>query len=420
MNSRQVPSNTFISIISISIIFLICGGILRYITLLDGDPKGSEHIIFYFFFILIFLYIGVFALDLTHIKYKIFIVFIFWKIPLAMIFLDRILTRYGTGDLGSYYFTPAIMSRFNLSWDALQYLWHYPSLVGDVLITYLDFQFFRIMPISLYGLAFIYALISYLSYLMIYKIFREYIELKNILFILLFLLPSIAMQSSYIGKEGIMLSSVCMMFFIIDKYSLSNNKEERFWLLIILLIIVFLIYKIRVYQFLIIMCALIATLFYRTRGKIRVLMLAISVGISYYAISYIKTSVAVKKGMHEFTLRAIKEGVEMYYQGGSLMLKPYPFPFQLLQIFRPFLWESNNLFALLNSIELTVLMILYVVYLRKNYSLIKTRISTIPVYTFLAFYVFLSTFAFSFDPNMGDMTRRRSYVIPFLSVLLLK
>lgn len=442
LKNNQFPSNTFIVIISL--ILLIYGFILRYITLKDGNylnrPNyyissfrfyniikdgnyyGSEHIFFYLLLTLVLLYIAILTLDLAHIKAKILAVFILWKIPLAMGFLYITMTRYLGGDFHLYYEVPALCNRDNSAFFL-------KPLSDTNLISYFNYQFFRIMPISIFGLVLIYALLSFIAFLILYKIFKEYTQWKGLLFILLFLLPSIAMQSSYVGKEGVILCCICVMFFIIDKYSLSNNKE-RIWLLIFLLITVMLIYKIRVYQFLMIINVLIGALFYRAKGLKRVFILTVIIGIIGINILFIKNRImygttspsefAQYYPNHEYSLFSIKDFINIIYLSGSLMLKPYPFPFQLLQIFRPFLWETNSLFSHLNSIELTLLLIFYVGCLIKNFSLIKTRISTIPVYTVLAFYSLISIFAFSFDPNMGDLSRRRSYVIPFLSILLLK
>jgi len=107
------------------------------------------------------------------------------------------------------------------------------------------------------------------------------------------------------------------------------------------------------------------------------------------------------------------------YSGGTLMLEPFPFPLNFFQIFRPFPWEANNLFALITSLELFVIMFVFIYYLIKKRKNLKKNFYKSNFYSFIYLYTIFSSYIYSLNPNMGDLSRRRVYFFPFIFILFL-
>lgn len=391
------------------IFFLLIGTTFFFNNLffMNNSLLGFEYIAIYIFYSLFLLHISIFILNLSHIKNKIFLVFIFYKVPLSILMLYFIIHKWDGGDLPTYYYY--VVNSLKQEELCLNYF-------GNVhVIQYFNYLIFHILPNSLYGMILIYALISMLSYLLIYKLYKDYSFNSNLLFIVLLMLPIITFQSSFFGKDAYILIFVSLIFLSFDY--LCQNKIisiKKFIYILLFLLCLYFIYLIRSYQAAMIICALYMTFISRNKSFFIVGLLS-GLIISFFLIHIIISKFLGHVGFNGLN---IADALSVIYQGGSLMLEPFVIPFHMLQIFRPFPWEANSIFMFIVSIENAIILSLIVFLAIKNFRKIIIRIRTNKLYTFLFFYVLINLFIFSFNPNMGDLTRREIYFIPFLLVLL--
>ncbi|MDO8571825.1 MAG: hypothetical protein Q7R79_04055, partial [bacterium] len=108
------------------------------------------------------------------------------------------------------------------------------------------------------------------------------------------------------------------------------------------------------------------------------------------------------------------------YPNGSHMAPSLPFPAYLLQIFRPFPWEAKNLLALAASLELMVVLFIVTYLVVRNFRVIISRIQSSKVHCFLASWTIVALCFFSLESNLGDLARRKIYILPFLFMLIVK
>lgn len=286
---------------------------------------GSEYIAIYIFYSLLLLHISITFLNLSHIKNKIFLVFIFYKVPLSILMLYFILYQWDGGDLPGYYFY--VVESLKQKELLLEYY-------GNVhVIQNFNYLIFHILPNSLYGMMLLYATGSMFAYLIIYKIYKDYSFNNNLLFILLLMLPIITFQSSFFGKDAYILIFISLIFLVFDY--LSKNKIisiEKFIYILLFLLCLYFIYLIRSYQALMIICALYMTFISRNKFFF-ILGSLLGLIISILLINIIISNFFAHIG---FTGINISAALSVIYEGGSLMLEPFIMPFHMLQIFRPF------------------------------------------------------------------------------------
>lgn len=391
-----------LGLFSIILIFLVFISFLNLILFYKQFYLGNIFILFYFLISIILIYISIYYLKLNYIKNKIVMTFLFFKVPLTLFLIYLYFSRYNGGDLNSYYFQ-VMNNIFNNDFQI-----HFSGVQA---VQAINFIFFHIFPNSLIGMSFIYAAISFIAYLILFNIFYKYSFNPKLLFILLFFIPTISMQSSFFGKDGYVLIFLSFIFFSIYQIYINNKK----WYWILFLISFIMISSIRSYQGAIILVSLY--LFFISKTKLRFIIGSL-LGIIFM---YLTLQVVIKFFLHfvDFSNFNLAHALAKVYSGGSLMLEPFAFPFNFLQIFRPFPWEANNIFLFIDSIENLVVFYIIFLLLKKYYNNLKFRVRYNPLYRFLFFYILITWFLFSFDPNMGDLIRRKIYLIPYLFVLLI-
>ena len=410
MNLLKINFNKYYIYLLAPIISFI---IIYYNFLFDGHFFGFEFIIFYVIISVLIFFFSLYALKLKKLTKLIVLAYIF-KLVAAVLFTYIIINRYGYGDFNLYYNLPISLSgdlwNFN---DKIQGALTYINVLsvpfkGTTIISWLHAILFKILPPSIYGLGIIHATISFIAYLIFYKSFYLYTKHKKLLFLLIFFIPSIAMQSSFIGKDSIILLLLSFIFLFLQKF--RKNKIIK---IIILSVISFFIYQIRFYQGLFLAISFTSA-FTKFSIKRIVALTPFLLLAGFGAYKIIESHIG-----REILSFNLIETFSAVYAGGSHMFDPYPIPFTFLQIFRPFFWEAKNAFALGASIESFLLLLLFIFLILKNWRSIKHNIQNNYLFTFLSIWILINIIVFSFDPNLGDLARRKIYIIPFLMPLLL-
>ena len=107
--------------------------------------------------------------------------------------------------------------------------------------------------------------------------------------------------------------------------------------------------------------------------------------------------------------------LNLSYKGGNQIYEPYPFPFTVLQLFRPMPWDSSEPYMIVASLENIFVLFLALqlgwLLARKNpMKLKKYGISLIFMLVFTMIYGCL----FMYSENVGDLSRRHVYYYPFI------
>jgi hypothetical protein len=393
--------------IIISLILLLFISIFNNLFFITESRIGNEYILIYFCYSILFLYLSVYILELSSIKKKIFMIFFLYKIPISFLMIYLIINKWDGGDLNGYYYR--VIDTIN-SDNTIH------GFSNVMVIQQFNYVIFHILPNSLYGMVFFYAYLSMVSYLLIYKIFSQYAFNNSLLFIFLLMIPTITLQSSFFGKDAYMLLFIGFIFLLFSKIETNRifTKKKNFLFITLFSMCLFLIFCIRSYQAAIIVVALYLTFISKNKFTFIVGSFIAIIG----SIFLFKLIIITFLGNIDLSNFNFSNALANVYKGGSLMLESYPIPFHMLQIFRPFPWEANSIFMLFVSIEHFLLLSIIIYLIKRNYRKIINRIKENKLYLFLFFYVFVSIFIYSFNPNMGDMTRRAIYFIPFLMVLL--
>jgi hypothetical protein len=328
---------------------------------------------------------------------------LFNKIIFAYSMTYLVINRYGFGDLPTYY---SFAKKISISWDfKYEYL-----LSGSYFVGLLNGVIFTVLPPSIYGLATISGLSSFIYCYCLIITLGSYLiknhKLKATALILF--LPVFSAQSGYIGKETYVLP---LMGYIIYNFFINNRLNFK---LIACIIVIGLI---RPYQALVLISSFILTAIYFNAESIKfknIFTFSILISISYILFgSYLINQLNL---IFEF---GAEEYLSITYSDGNLMLKPYPQPFTILQNFRPFIWESHNSMSMIASFE-NLVPLFFLVLMIFNYIRIKKFRSYININPFIVFniiYVITCLVLFSFSSNVGDLSRRHIYYYPQIIII---
>lgn len=360
---------------------------------------------FYLLYLFLFSYSFLNFSDNSNSK-VLFIQYIYLiKIPLIAILHYIMVDFYDGGDMQGYYYSVVEGRDF---WKAEFY-----GLTNVDFIKTLNSVFFSFFPVSFYGLELFSGVLSAFIYYLFYCLFKKYSE-KNIHVFLIFLcIPSVALFSSYVGKETYILPAIFLAFYTVHCY----HQKKLGFISFVLLFFVISVFSglIRAYQGLILLLSLY--LMIMSFSKFWLLLSSLfSVVLLYFVYPYLSImffgEISDLSSFYKLLNRA--------YSGGNLTLEPLFFPLSLLQSFRPFPWEFHNLLSLYISIESMALLTLCLYLVTKNFRYIVRRIKSNKVYLFAFYYVLINLFVFSFSDNLGDLVRRKIYYIPFLLILLVR
>ncbi|MDD2707042.1 MAG: hypothetical protein PHV34_03460 [Verrucomicrobiae bacterium] len=395
------------------VVVLGCGTLLRFAQGIDVGEEHALYILYYLGLGCLFVWFTIKGLGIVHYRGWLGALFLCWKIPLGFALVYLLLTRYEGGDFGRY---------FHLPLAALKgiHAYHWDEVKGDGtnLASCMIFLIFNVLPVSLYGLSIVFGTMSFCAFLVIYRIFEERVASPGALLFALFLLPSISLQSSYVGKDGFVLVLTAVLIFWLDRYFRGKNRAKcLFWIGFCLAGI----WMFRNYQSLLVLVALYFTVMARLSliGRLIMIFLGVLLFLAAWREDVLRMVIwTLDEGPVSMT--SLINAIEVVYSGGSLMLRPLPFPLQLFQVFRPFPWEANNLLSALSGVENAAVLCFCLWFLIVDWREVFRRIRKDPRLTFLTAYSAVFIMAFSFSSNMGDLSRRRIYFISLLLICFLR
>ena len=281
----------------------------------------------------------------------------------------------------------------------------------------------------------LFALISYNGTWKLYKVFiMEFPELKKEMAYAILFIPSVFFWGSGIMKDTV--TWTCVGFFTYSLYMLMIRKEKIFGNIVAIFISTYFILMIKPYIFFALLPGSIIWVVNKHTSKMKNMVikkmlgpffLALAVGSGYLLLANmggILGSYAVDRVLEKAVVT--NQDLKADYYGGnsfdigdfdptiSSMLSMAPAAINAA-IFRPYLWEANNIVMLFSSIECFIFMLL------TFRVIIKTRVIGIfPMITknhLLTFSLIFSLFfAFSVGistSNFGSLVRYRIPVLPF-------
>ncbi|MBA4320898.1 MAG: hypothetical protein C0412_21110, partial [Flavobacterium sp.] len=361
------------------LIFLFIGFLFNKIPVSSGDEDyyGLIYVPYFLFLSILLLYIFYknIKCDLSFIT--VLSIFIFVRIPFGFTFLYLILTRYESGDLYTYFYS-------TISDEA-----QFDEGLGAQAIHNFHTVLFKILPHSLFGLQILTICISTIAFLYFYHLSGQFPfkAKKNIRIIIFFFIPSVVMSSAFIGKDCYALILTALIFKKMSAYFVGSKLKDLFFITCLILILGI----VRSYQAVFFMMTAALYLIMRSgtfKGPIIALIFAISSWFVFIRLELIN-KIVWTLNLEELSLDGIVNSLSDIYSSGSHMASPYPFPFQLLQVFRPFPWECHNSLALFSSFENVVVLGIFFVMICLNFRLIINYINVEKMYHFILCYCFI-------------------------------
>lgn len=329
-----------------------------------------------------------------------------FKIAAACGMTYLLLTRYETGDFELYFVVAREVSEELLA-GRMEFhtLW---SERGGYLVANLNALIFIVFPASLYGITIVAGCTSFVYSVVIIQATERHFEMSKWVKWLVLFAPALSMQSGYVGKETYVLPTVALIV-----YWLSQDRSTARYTKSILTSLA--VSAIRVYQTFLMVLPLVLSWTVERRMWLRS-----PAGLAALAAGVLLAVEIFTEATFEAGYGELGEFLSSVYAGGRLTLPAYPFPFSILQNFRPFPWEAHNELALAASMETLLFLgcFLWLCWKRARESASQWT----PAQRRLAGFFFGTAIGymavFQFNENLGDMSRRHAYYYPFLLLML--
>ena len=263
---------------------------------------------------------------------------------------------------------------------------------------------------------------SFVGITMLFKVLKKYFrEFPQLLFIPLYLLPSVVFWSSGMLKEQLVFTFIGPLF----AFSLCTKDEGNYKRWIMIVVLLYIVYCIKPS---IAVCLLPALFFWvincrKVKNKIYLSIAAVTLLCGLFFISDNSVCEKIIDKRNEFTLLAIAENAGSYFDtemyptdcNHLVALIPKALSDSMLQ---PFIWDKGNFFQLLFSIE-NLAFILLLIYLLIRYFKRPDKDKTLTVTSFLVF-AFLNYLVIGITvPITGAIVHYRVIATPFLFIGIL-
>jgi len=274
-------------------------------------------------------------------------------------------------------------------------------------VVWINALVFTVLPPSIYGLSIIAGCMSFVFTYLIITAFAEHFVVPKIVQYTLMFAPTFSISCGYVGKETFVLPLLGLLV-------ANRHRAFRPWLLRAAVVAV-LIWPFRTYQMLF-AAAAIGVVWLLERKSIRALIAVAVVGSLLYGIA---STFLLSR---DLVNRSIGEVLDISYSGGSLMLPPPPFPFTMLQHFRPFPWEAHKVTALLASLEYVWFLGLAITlscqyFIRRGKGRIIRNVIQRRIVVLAGAWTLFYLVIYQFSENLGDMSRRHVYYYPFIILI---
>jgi hypothetical protein len=297
---------------------------------------------------------------------------------------------------------------------------------------------FYILSSSNYWILSVY--LSLFSFFGLWILSNTLIKLYNlkplVIVISFFTFPSVVFWSSGVIKESLTIGIMCIIISLILNLA---TRQGHFSILkfVVLLCFSYVLLYMKFYYFVVLFAVILpygfVKYFYNT---VEVLRINKSYRISLF-ISLLLVMAIVASFAHPLiNINIIFETLYLNYQTtlGLTDFNTYTFeglssnPASFIShipkalsygIFGPFLWQCKNLITLLNGLENTLLLILFITFLLTNFRKEKLMKIDIEVISLVVYVSTLAIFMAFASPNWGSLVRYKIGYLPFFLLLIL-
>ncbi len=298
---------------------------------------------------------------------------------------------------------------------------------------------FYILSGSNYWILSIYlSVFSFLGFWILSSTLIKVYKLKPLsVLVSFFIFPSVVFWSSGVIKESLVLGMMCIIISLI--LNLITRQENLFIRkCIILLVFSCALLYMKFYYFAVLFAVVIPYgLVKYFSSKIEVMRINKSYRIFSFLFLLLLMSIIVSFIHPLLNIDAISEAIYCNYQATlkySNILNSYTFeglssdPISFLShipkalfygLFSPFLWQCKSVITMVNGIENTILLILFITFLLTNFrkeKLVKIDIEVISLVVYVGTLAIFMAFA---SPNWGSLVRYKVGYLPFFLLLIL-
>jgi len=330
----------------------------------------------------------------------------------------------GSADASGYNQAGTIISHYiwNLDFAPISAQFHW----GTSFVMILTGIIYSITGPSIYAGYLVYSFLAFLGSYFYYRAFTVAFPQGNsrLFLILIFFFPSILYWPNGIGKDALML-----LFMGLSAYGSARLIRNQIRGLIPLAIGFGGILLIRPHIAMVLALALGFALVVRgfkkqSIGPATYIIALIAVGAFTW---FLVPSLAAELGIEDLSFQGVTttfvQQQDFTFEGGSAfqvvdITDPFRLPGQLFGIiFRPFPWETNNVQALVQSLE-GALMLGLILWKIKNIGRALVNAMSDPYLRYIIISIFSLLMVFTAIANFGILVRERAMMLPFLLKLI--
>lgn len=267
--------------------------------------------------------------------------------------------------------------------------------------------------------ALIFVFLSFVGLFAIYKVLSNYVNNHHQIFAYsVFLLPSVLFWSSAILKEALVFFNLGLALYFLEKWKNNTSIINLFWFLTFILLLMLS----KMYIFLLTLPALLYIITVKLMPQINKIALFIVVHIlllsffftSEYFLAYDFSNIVVTKQQHFIQMAkefSASSRIDIPLLENSLLSFLLNTPQAIVNgLFRPFIWESHNILALMSALENLFIFLIFVlcfVFPQKN-------INNVWFWFSISFSLLLIILIGITTPVLGALVRYKLPCLPFL------
>ncbi|WHR59287.1 hypothetical protein [Acinetobacter haemolyticus] len=282
---------------------------------------------------------------------------------------------------------------------------------GTPFVTFLGGIVYKIFSASYLNVFLFYNIVGTIGLVLLYIVLKGYA--KNKLWLLIIFLPSMSFWTSALGKDSIAFLSVCIFL-----YTLVTNKKVY----LLLPLSFFFMFMVRPHIALCMIVAYGASLLFKSKVHLilKLLFVPILFGLMFIASSFVRDYVGLEDGGYEDVSAYVDQRQSLNASGGSSIdIASMSYPMQMFTyVFRPLPYESHSLLAFINSLENSLLLLIFLLILYKSRMNLKFLFDgknlLLFIYTLLVWSILAMTTA-----NLGIATRQKWMFMPILIYFLI-
>jgi len=347
---------------------------------------------------------------------------------------------YGTGDTFYFYLEATKLADlfYSNAWEYIQFIMQHPEAVsreeGSLRTTFLVkvISIFAILTNNNYWITSLwFSFISFLASFHLFKVVTSYFNKSEIAAAIAFLFfPSIVFWSSGVIKESI---GMAALFMLVAFYLRVLRREQTIFDFFIVLLCLWIVWNLKYYWLAVFLPVVITSLvchfgFHYLKFSLvskficwLFLFLFLTVGISLTRPNFYLDRIfgVIVDNYQAFSSISDKNDLIEYYNlSANWMSMVLNSPWAIFSgLFRPFLWEADNILKIVISVENLIIFVLCIFSLIRIKEIFITHHKLLTISVFI-YTILLCVFLALSTPNLGSLSRYRVGFLPFFVFLI--